>query len=141
VKTPIVFITLVLSVFYAQSQTIMGKWKTIDDATKQPKAIVEIYEKSGKLYGKITSILNPDEQDKLCVKCTGVQKNQPIMGLLILKATPDGADTAAGEILDPNNGKNYSCNLTLESKNILKIRAYIGLSIIGRTQYWQRIKN
>ncbi len=140
-KKSLTLIILIITTFYAQSQTIVGKWKTIDDATKQPKAIVEIYEKSGKLYGKITSILNPNEQDKQCVKCTGTQKNQPILGLVILNATPDGADTAAGEILDPNNGKNYSCNLTLESKNVLKIRAYIGLSIIGRTQYWQRIKN
>ncbi len=140
-KKHLSFIFLTATMFYAQAQTIMGKWKTIDDATKQPKAIVEIYEKAGKLYGKITSILNPDQQDKLCVKCTGTQKNEPVLGLVILKATPDGADAAAGEILDPNNGKNYSCNLTLESKNVLKIRAYIGFSIIGRTQYWQRIKN
>jgi uncharacterized protein (DUF2147 family) len=140
-KKSLTLITLVITTFYAQSQTIIGKWKTIDDVTKQPKAVVEIYEKSAKLYGKIITILNPDEQDKLCVKCTGTQKSQPILGLLILKATPDGTDAAAGEILDPNNGKNYSCNITLESKNVLKIRAYIGLSIIGRTQYWQRIKN
>lgn len=140
-KKSLTLITLVITTFYAQSQTIIGKWKTIDDVTKQPKAVVEIYEKSAKLYGKIITILNPDEQDKLCVKCTGTQKSQPVLGLLILKATPDGTDAAAGEILDPNNGKNYSCNITLESKNVLKIRAYIGLSIIGRTQYWQRIKN
>jgi hypothetical protein len=33
------------------SNGVTGKWKTVDE-TGQAKSIVEIYEKSGKIYGK-----------------------------------------------------------------------------------------
>ena len=35
------------------SQSILGKWKTIDDESGKEKSIVEIYENDGKIYGKI----------------------------------------------------------------------------------------
>jgi hypothetical protein len=40
-----------------QSQSVIGKWKTIDDETGEAKSVVEIYEKSGKIYGKVVDIL------------------------------------------------------------------------------------
>lgn len=46
----------------AQSQSVVGKWKTIDDETGKPKSIVEVYEKSGKIYGKIVDILDPQKK-------------------------------------------------------------------------------
>ncbi len=46
------------TIFYAQNQTVIGKWKTIDDETGKAKSIVEIYEKSGKIYGKVIEILD-----------------------------------------------------------------------------------
>ncbi|MFK7923326.1 MAG: DUF2147 domain-containing protein, partial [Bacteroidia bacterium] len=38
------------------AQSPVGKWKTIDDETNKPKSIVEIYEKDGKLYGKVIKL-------------------------------------------------------------------------------------
>ena len=51
--------TFVLSLFSVMSfAQIEGKWKTIDDETKQAKSIVEIYKKSdGKYYGKVSQLL------------------------------------------------------------------------------------
>jgi uncharacterized protein (DUF2147 family) len=40
-----------------------------------------------------------------------------------------------GTIYDPENGKTYSCKIYLENKNTMKIRGYIGISLIGRTEY------
>lgn len=52
---------LTIGVFFfaltMQSQSVIGKWKTIDDETGEAKSVVEIYEKSGKIYGKIVDIL------------------------------------------------------------------------------------
>jgi uncharacterized protein (DUF2147 family) len=45
-----------------------------------------------------------------------------------------------GTIYDPENGKTYSCKIYLENKNTMKIRGYIGISLIGRTDTWTRIK-
>ena len=41
------------------SQSVVGKWKTIDDETGKAISVVEIYEKGGKIYGKVHDIIDP----------------------------------------------------------------------------------
>lgn len=136
-----VFIFL-FAILLAQSQTVIGKWKTIDDETGKAKSIVEIYEKSGKIYGKVIDILEEENKKKVCVNCSGDDKDKPILGLIIVKGlTKKGSEYAGGEILDPKSGKLYKCFITLETKDKLKVRGYIGISLLGRTQYWYRLKN
>jgi uncharacterized protein (DUF2147 family) len=123
-----------------QSQSVVGKWKTIDDATGEAKSIVEVFSKSGKIYAKVVDVLDPEVKYNLCKQCPGDDKNKPILGLNIIKGlSKDGAEYNSGEILDPKNGKLYKCALSLESKDKLKVRGYIGFSLIGRTQYWYRV--
>ena len=123
-----------------QSQSVIGKWKTIDDATGEPKSIVEVFSKSGQIYAKVVDILDPATKNNLCKQCSGEDKNKPIIGLTIIKGlSKDGSEYNSGEILDPKNGKLYKCALTLESKDKLKVRGYIGFSLLGRTQYWHRV--
>jgi len=44
-----------------------------------------------------------------------------------------------GKILDPDNGKTYSCKMELAAKGQeLDVRGFIGISLIGRTQTWYR---
>jgi uncharacterized protein (DUF2147 family) len=142
-KKSIVFSLVVFFavVFNAQSQTVFGKWKTIDDETGQAKSIVEVYEKSGKVYGKIVEILNPEKRKNLCSKCTGEDKNAPILGLIIIKGlVKDGDEYNGGKILDPVKGEEYKCLIALDSKDKLKVRGFVGVSLFGRTQYWYRVK-
>ena len=142
-KKKIIFSLVVLfSITSAmQSQTVLGKWKTIDDETGKPKSIVEIYEKSGKIYGKVIDILDADKRNKLCEECSGEDKNKPILGITVIKGLKkDGDEYNDGQILDPKNGKLYKCFITLEGNDKLKVRGYIGFSLLGRTQYWYRVK-
>lgn len=130
----------VAGVFSAQAQ-VTGKWKTIDDETGKAKSIVEIYESNGKLYGKITEILNPAKKNAKCDKCEGADKGKPIEGLVIIKGlTKDGSEWTDGDILDPTKGKLYSCTLKLDGKDKLKVRGYMGVSLLGRTQTWTRVQ-
>jgi uncharacterized protein (DUF2147 family) len=127
--------------FYAQN-TVIGRWKTIDDETSKAKSIVEIYEKSGKIYGKVVDILEEEHKKKICDQCSGADKNKPVQGMVIIKGlSKDGTEYNDGEILDPKNGKLYKCLISLEEKDKLKVRGYIGFSLLGRTQYWYRVKN
>jgi uncharacterized protein (DUF2147 family) len=129
------------TVIFAQSQGVTGKWKTIDDQTGEAKSIIEIYEQGGKIYGKVIDILNPARKKGLCQNCSGEDKNKPILGLVVLKGlSKDGDEYEGGKILDPQTGKVYKCLVALEGKDKLKVRGYIGFSLIGRTQYWTRIK-
>ena len=123
------------------SQSVLGKWKTIDDETGVEKSIVEIYEVKGKLFGKIIEIFEAKNRNRKCELCTGDDKDKPILGFVIIRGLKkDGDEYNGGKITDPKNGKTYKCYITLEEKDKLKIRGYIGISLLGRTQYWVRVK-
>jgi uncharacterized protein (DUF2147 family) len=131
---------MAISITTLSAQSVFGKWKTIDDETGEAKSIVEIFEKNGKVYGKVVEILNKNRQDAKCVDCPGDDAGKPVLGLTIIKGLEkDGDEYNDGQILDPNNGKLYKCYIELESKDKLKVRGYIGFSLLGRTQYWYRV--
>lgn len=140
-KILIVVLLFISCVFYSQNKSVLGKWKTIDDETGKAKSIVEIYEKSGKIYGKVIEILDTVHKNNLCKECSGEDANKPILGIIVIKGlTRDGKEYNSGKILDPKNGKLYQCFITLVGNDKLKVRGYIGISLLGRTQYWQRVK-
>ncbi len=122
----------------------VGKWKTIDDETKKEKSIVEVYEVGGKVYGRILQLLQEKDggASKLCTKCTGSDLNKPMIGLVIVKGlTADGGEYAGGTIMDPNNGKVYKCKMeVVEGGNTMKVRGFLGISLLGRTQIWHKVK-
>jgi uncharacterized protein (DUF2147 family) len=125
--------------------TPVGKWHTISDTDGKPRGVVEIVEKNGVLEGRITGTLRPNESlDSVCDVCPGDRKGKKMLGMLILsglKKDGQGADAVwtGGEILDPDNGKLYRVKLELENGGrTLKVRGYIGVSLLGRTQRWQR---
>jgi uncharacterized protein (DUF2147 family) len=123
------------------SQTVFGKWKTIDDETGKEKGIVEIFEKGGKVFGKIIDILDVEHKHNKCEKCEGEDKNKPILGMIILKdLTREGNGYDNGIITDPKNGKTYRCKMKLAGKDKLVVRGYIGISLLGRSQTWIRLK-
>lgn len=138
----LLFIFLAASALHAQSP--IGKWKTIDDETGDQKSIVEIFEKDGKLYGKVIKLFRKptEEQDPICDECDkdDPRYNKRVMGMVILEGLEKGKDNLweNGEILDPKNGSVYSCYIELIEKDKLKLRGYLGFSLIGRTQYWYR---
>lgn len=152
----IIFVLLILlsgSLFsIANAQTIyspIGYWKTIDDVTGKPKAIVEIWQQSDStLSGRIIKLFPRPGYDQysLCKACEGELHNQRIVGMVFLKnlvqSQNDSLQWAKGEILDPKNGKIYQSSLRL-SKNgqNLLVRGYIGLPLFGRTQTWVRISD
>jgi uncharacterized protein (DUF2147 family) len=126
---------------WAQSSPI-GLWKTIDDATGKPKALVRISDAGGQLSGKIEKLFRPADQDQnpKCDKCSDARKDQPILGMTILQGLKqDGDEWNGGEILDPNNGKVYKSKLAVaEGGKKLNVRGYIGMPMLGRTQTWVR---
>lgn len=140
-KTIFVALIAVLLCFQASfSQSIIGKWKTIDDETGEAKSIVEIYEESGKIYGKVVAILNPEKRDGVCEKCSDHRKDKPVMGMLIIDGLEKDEDEyKGGKILDPEKGKEYKCKLWLDAndKNKLYVRGYI--AFLYRTQNWYRV--
>ncbi|WP_108804543.1 DUF2147 domain-containing protein [Aquimarina sp. Aq107] len=135
-KVLIITLLLLTSLVNAQSE-IIGKWKTIDDNTGEPRSIVEIYKKGNKLFGRIDRILKESDRNQLCKECEGDDYNQPIEGMVIIKdLQKDGDEYEDGTIMDPENGKVYRCKIWLEENdpNTLNVRGYI--AFLFRTQKW-----
>ena len=118
----------------------VGLWKTIDEATKQPKALIRISDQGGALVGRIEKILVPNAGDAVCDQCTDQRKDKPIQGMTILSGLKkEGQEWTGGEILDPNNGKVYKAMAKLaDGGRKLEVRGFVGIPTIGRTQSWLR---
>lgn len=133
---------LVGSAAFAQMSPV-GLWRTIDDETKQPKSLVRITESGGVVTGKIEKLFNPSEPDPKCDKCTDDRKNQPIVGLQIIRnVRQDAGDKSlwtGGEILDPGKGKTYKARFKpVDGGKKMEMRGYIGF--LYRTQVWERVE-
>lgn len=140
-KKGLILVLFTVVCFTTNAQTIFGKWNTTNDDTGKVDSVVEIYEKDGKAYAKIVEIKDKNRQNAVCDLCEGENKNKPLLGLNIMTGLKkDGDEWSDGEIVDPRNGKVYSCYITLVNENKLKIRGYVGFSLLGKTKYWKRAK-
>ncbi|MDP9065895.1 MAG: DUF2147 domain-containing protein [Pseudomonadota bacterium] len=117
-----------------------GVWTTYDDKTGDARGVVRIYEQDGKLFGRIEKSFKPGSQERVCALCTDERKDHSILGLIIMRnMQANGDEYAGGDILDPETGAIYRCKMHLtEHGTRLVLRGYIGFSLLGRTQTWQR---
>lgn len=127
-----------------KADDILGVWLNEDK-----DAHVEIFNKGGKYFGKIVWLKNPNEDNKDTPNLDDKNEDEslrtrPIMGLqLLTDFVFDGDDEwEDGEIYDPKSGKTYSCYIEFhdDNRNELKVRGFIGVSLIGKTTYWTRVK-
>lgn len=116
-----------------------GLWKTFDDKGK-PTGYVRIVEDAGVYTGMIEKGLETDKEEKYCTACKDERKDQKMIGMVIIKNVKAKGDVYEGtEILDPFSGNTYRVKLTLKDEGkTLEVRGFIGVSLFGRTQVWQR---
>jgi len=120
------------------AQNAIGKWKTIDDNSGEERSVVEIFERSGKVYGKIVKLFRKpgEDPDPICDECDSddARYRKKVIGMEIIRdmKKTDGEYTE-GTILDPESGKVYRCRFWVEG-NELKLRGYWGP--FYRTQTW-----
>src|SRR5262249_12860606 len=120
----------------------VGRWRTVDDVTGKVNSVVVIWEEFGTLYGKIEQLVDSDprDPDPRCTRCEGAMKNMPLVGLRIVwELKKDGDRWSGGKILDPDNGKGHRATIAVEEGGRkLRVRGFIGVSMLGRTQVWLR---
>jgi uncharacterized protein (DUF2147 family) len=146
-----VFLSLVMPLQAGETDPLLGLWATpAEDEGGQ--AHVEITRKGDGYSGKLVWLAEPvylkgdeqgmDGQAKVDRENPDpALKTKPVKGLVVLDGFVRSGDNkwTDGTIYDPNNGKTYSCKLQLKG-NRLKVRGYIGISLLGRTTYWTRVK-
>ena len=130
-----------LGVAAGSDSSPVGLWKTFGDGNRSARGTVRISENDGTYSGKIESSSKPEELTERCDKCPGDRKNEPIIGLNIMRGVKkNGSEYDGGEILDPETGYVYKCKFTLSADGQkLYLRGYLGFSMFGRTQIWERV--
>jgi uncharacterized protein (DUF2147 family) len=122
-----------------QDSSPVGLWKNED-------ARIEIFEADGALDGKIaalnqeytadgiekTDISNPDR----------AKRSRPLIGLVFMRGfIPQGpGHWEHGTIYDPKTGNTYASTLDYDGGDTLRVRGYIGISLIGRSVVWTKVK-
>ena len=115
--------------------------------TGSKKGHVQIYKQGDKYFGKIIWLKEPNDEATGKPKLDknnpdAAKKSRPILGMINLNNFAYDGDNVweGGKIYDPENGKEYSCKMKLVSANQLDVRGFIGVSLIGRTDNWTRVK-
>lgn len=116
------------------AQDIAGRWITVDDNTGKQRSVVEITVTDGIAHGRIVQIFDKDKVGKTCEACTDDRKGRKVLGMEIIRnMVRKGSEWTGGTILDPDNGKVYTCKMWVENGK-LKVRGYI--AFFFRTQTW-----
>lgn len=142
------FCFLIIPSSSISSTAISGLWWN-----QEKSAQIEIYESSGRLFGKIVflkePVYPPDDPQSMAGRAKvdrnnpdPLKRKQPLLGLQILSSFRQTGDRLweEGSIYDPKNGKTYRCKMTLENTDSLSVRGFIGFSLLGRTTTWTRVK-
>jgi uncharacterized protein (DUF2147 family) len=119
---------------------IVGVWKTGEGT-----AMVKIYKNGEKYQGRIVWLKEPNDPETGKPKVDKnhpetVNHTRPILGLINIWGFSYTEENTweNGNIYDPKNGNTYSCTIRMPNPNVLEVRGYIGVSLIGRTDTWTR---
>lgn len=139
----LLFLSLTAFTPVDDANAVVGIWETAGDK----KGNVQIYEKGNTFFGKLIKLAEPTDpqtgKPKLDRKNPDAAKqSRPLLNLpLMYNFKYDGGNVwSDGKIYDPESGKEYNCKMTLKNANTLEVRGYLGISLLGRTQVWTRVK-
>lgn len=122
---------------------ILGKW-----LSSKKRNQVQIYKQGDKYYGKLVWMLEPNDPVTKKPRIdqenpdTKLRSRQLMQLVLLTNLTYKGNNVwTDGEIYNPEDGKTYSCDLTLKDPNTLDFHGYVmGISFLGKTKTWTRVK-
>ena len=137
----LIFTTLSMTVKGQDGNQILGIW-----VSGTEKAHIEIYNQKDRFMGKIIWLKTPlNELGKPKTDRKNPEaalRDRPMIGMTLLNnfEYEGEKEYGGGTIYDPESGKTYRCEMKLKSNDILNVRGYIGISLIGRTEVWKRVK-
>ncbi len=133
---------------------ILGIWET--EHTETNYSHVEVYKEAGEYHGKVIWLKNPLYPDddpggmggQPRVDLNNSNKSlrtRPVMGLELMhsfKFDDDNGRWIDGRIYDPDNGKEYRCQITLRDPDTLDVYGYVKIAFIkvGRHTTWTRVR-
>jgi uncharacterized protein (DUF2147 family) len=142
-KKVFILLGFLLTVAFAKAtgpDDILGIW-----LTAKGKGEMQVYKEGNKYFGKIIWLAEPNDANGVPKKD---KKNpdpklqdKPLVGAVVLRNfVYDDGEWNGGRIYDPQNGKDYKCYLKLKDAKTLNVRGYIGISLLGRTEVWTKVR-
>jgi uncharacterized protein (DUF2147 family) len=127
----------------ARADSPVGVW-----LASKGRSHVEIYKCGAKLCGKIVWLKEPTNKDgspKVDSRNPDkAKRSRKLLGLHILRGFVKDEDEpnywTSGRIYNPEDGDVYKCTLTLRKDGKLRVRGYVGIPLLGKTQIWTRVK-
>lgn len=130
-------------------EAVLGLWRTPPDP-KNGAAIVEIKKQNGGLSGRIVwlekPLYPPGDPSAGAPKVDRenpdpAHRTRPVLGLELIRGFRwDGKRWVDGEVYDPVSGNTYRATISLESRDRLRLRGYVGIPLLGRTEVWTRVQ-
>lgn len=146
-KYLVLSLVLAAQVPAAVAESIVGLWRT--DPTEQGYAHIEVTREGAEFEGRVVWLSQPDfppgdpeagrpKVDRL--NPDPELRGRHILGLALMSGFRyvDGV-WKGGRIYDPETGNTYKCVLKLSDDGKLKVRGYVGISLLGRTTVWERV--
>lgn len=130
---------------------VYGVW-----LTESKSAHVEIYRcpeaARGPVCGRVVRLLDPKGADGKPVKPEDAvdhrnpdsnlrgRKTLQMVFLYDFKPTSTANSFEDGAIYSAEDGKTYKANLSLQTDGTLRLRGYVGMPMLGKTQIWTRAR-
>lgn len=138
-KTPWALLVPMLAIAAAASAAdpVDGRWRTLDDETGKPMSIVEVSTAGGTLNARVVETLN--EPNARCTKCSGADKNKPVVGMRVLwdLKQQDGV-WGGGSGFKPSTGDSFRAKSVKPSADGRTLEVTGCKLMFCRTAKWKR---
>jgi len=134
------FSVAALAAVAAETPSAAGFWVTADR-----EGVVEIMPCDSGLCGRLVGLRHnhpPGEVPRDIHNSDASKRTDPLCGLMMMGSFKPVAGNPSkwedGWAYDPDSGKTYSGQFELAGADTLKLRGYIGIPLLGRTETWTR---
>lgn len=128
----------------AAARAILGDWTIRSDETGEAQAVVRFAESGGVVSGRIVRVLPTAEYPEpafICDDCKGAYRGADLRRIeLVSNMLWRSDEFAGGRIVDPQNDRTYRATMKFDGRDRLRVRGYVGIRALGRTQVWERAR-
>jgi uncharacterized protein (DUF2147 family) len=135
----ILALTLIFTSAFANEEIVAGRWLSGDG-----DGWIDVSIGSDGISGRIAGSPNDDpDRSRFDIKNPDpALRSRSLLGIDIFSNFEFNGHNKwkGGTIYDPNSGKTYRCIITLVDESTLKVRGYLGVPMLGRTETWSRVQ-
>ncbi len=141
------FVKLIVLLVGAGTLTGAGTPRTTPEGhwlTENKAGIIDIFRCGDTLCGRLAWFrIDPKDPNPQALDLKNpdpARRTQPLCGLVFLHGFKPADDDSwdDGMVYDPESGKTYHATMKLEQDGALRLRGYIGIPLLGRSEVWTR---